>query len=191
MRSRTATVTALFSIDHSNTFNHRAVIPTQLMLYRSEAKEAVVDAPVTPLYLRNVIKVYISIMGTIVYLLWTAPGILWTTSSAAYACTVLTTWALYAVTVRSDPGYIEVPTSDAESSSDEPHPLTDSFLPVRTLYCKQRERYVATYDHFCSTMDTPIGERNLFRFYWLVLFTTVISAWSLLYARQSNSRQVQ
>ena len=46
-------------------------------------------------------------------------------------------------------------------------------LPFRAIYCKQVRRWVATYDHYCTVIGTPIGELNHGRFWWFVFWQTL------------------
>ena len=47
------------------------------------------------------------------------------------------------------------------------------FPPMRAGYCRDAGRWVATYDHFCPFLHTPIGERNHARFWWFLAAQTL------------------
>jgi hypothetical protein len=51
--------------------------------------------------------------------------------------------------------------------------------PMRTAYCKAAKRYVASYDHFCPFLNTPIGERNHARFWWFLLMELNSINWAI------------
>ena len=51
--------------------------------------------------------------------------------------------------------------------------------PMRTGYCKAAKRYVASYDHFCPFLNTPIGERNHARFWWFLLMEVNTINWAI------------
>ena len=70
----------------------------------------------------------------------------------------IATWALYACSVGSDPGYVPLQGADIESS--ESCALTAGWPPLRTRFCKEAGAWVAKYDHWCPLLNTPIGERN-------------------------------
>ena len=59
---------------------------------------------------------------------------------------------------------------------------------MRTSYCKPVGRFVATYDHFCPFLNTPVGERNHCRFlvlcaaqmatvWWAICITYTAVTW--------------
>lgn len=50
------------------------------------------------------------------------------------------------------------------------------FPPMRSHYCRAKERYVAKFDHFCNFLNTPIGERNHCLFWWFLFFETALIA---------------
>lgn len=52
--------------------------------------------------------------------------------------------------------------------------LEDGFPPMRTILCKAKGRHVAKFDHFCGFLNTPIGEKNHFRFWWFLLFESAL-----------------
>jgi len=53
------------------------------------------------------------------------------------------------------------------------------FPPMRSHYCRAKERYVAKFDHFCNFLNTPIGEKNHCLFWWFLLFETALICHSI------------
>lgn len=146
--------------------------------YKQQHEEEKADNEVgSKLYL----IIYFGTCSVCVALLYTAPGVEWNTRAAAsYAAVLLTTWVLFTVTFHTDPGYVEKPTN-----ADPNIP----FPPLRTVYCKEVGQYVATYDHFCVMIDTPIGEKNHCKFFCLVLSQTVLTIHSVALVHHSDSLQ--
>ena len=62
------------------------------------------------------------------------------------------------------------PLAFQESGEEESMLEWDSFPPMRTIYCKAKEKYVAKFDHFCMFLNTPIGEKNHCLFWRFLLF---------------------
>jgi len=52
-------------------------------------------------------------------------------------------------------------------------------FPYRTIYCRQTRRWVATYDHYCGMLSTPIGEKNHARFWFFLQMQTVTICWAI------------
>ena len=50
---------------------------------------------------------------------------------------------------------------------------------MRTGYCKAAKRWVASYDHFCPFLNTPIGERNHARFWWFLFSQANTLSWAI------------
>ncbi|GBG34080.1 Protein S-acyltransferase 10 [Hondaea fermentalgiana] len=48
-----------------------------------------------------------------------------------------------------------------------------SRVPMRAKFCRNSQRYVATYDHYCGVLGTCIGEKNHCRFWWFLLTHTL------------------
>ena len=58
---------------------------------------------------------------------------------------------------------------------DTKHPK----YPYRTIYCRQTRRWVATYDHYCGVLSTPIGEKNHARFWLFLQMQTIAVCWGI------------
>ena len=55
----------------------------------------------------------------------------------------------------------------------------DQWPPMRAKYCRAVKKWVATYDHYCPFLNTPIGERNRCRFWWFLFFQTQAVTWAI------------
>mmetsp|Transcript_11801 Transcript_11801/g.15322 ORF Transcript_11801/g.15322 Transcript_11801/m.15322 type:complete len:428 (+) Transcript_11801:133-1416(+) len=55
-----------------------------------------------------------------------------------------------------------------------------SRVPLRTKYCRQSQKFVAKYDHFCGVIGTCIGERNHFRFWLFLLGNTIMICYGVV-----------
>jgi hypothetical protein len=58
---------------------------------------------------------------------------------------------------------------------DTKHPK----YPYRTIYCRQVRRWVATFDHYCGVIETPIGEKNHARFWFFLQMQTICLCWAV------------
>jgi palmitoyltransferase len=115
----------------------------------------------------------------------------------------------------ADPSVVELALRDSGSDSDsddeeeeeedgqfvldvEPLELADAQLanvdpahvPLRAKYCRNSRRYVATFDHFCGVLGTPIGERNHWRF-WLFLAVHALGLSLLIHQVASGFRDTR
>ena len=53
------------------------------------------------------------------------------------------------------------------------------FPPMRAGFCRPAKQWVATYDHFCPFLCTPIGERNHCAFWWYLFWQTTAVCWGI------------
>ena len=51
--------------------------------------------------------------------------------------------------------------------------------PYRAIYCRQVRRWVATFDHYCGVIETPIGEKNHARFWFFLQMQTICICWAI------------
>jgi len=132
----------------------------------------------------------------VLVLLLTAPESHWSqTDLHQLLLFQLATWLLFALTLRSDPGYVTAAAGVAACTAndiEEQSALVGStvqsgllddrdaeafvwhkFPPMRAAFCKENKRFVALYDHWCPFVNTPIGERNHFRYWLLCLFQSL------------------
>ena len=58
---------------------------------------------------------------------------------------------------------------------DTKHPK----YPYRAIYCRQVRRWVATFDHYCGVIETPIGEKNHARFWFFLQMQTICLCWAI------------
>eukprot|EP00750_Incisomonas_marina_P008715 INCI15613.2.p1 GENE.INCI15613.2~~INCI15613.2.p1 ORF type:complete len:595 (-),score=96.82 INCI15613.2:52-1836(-) len=56
--------------------------------------------------------------------------------------------------------------------------IRDDF-PLRSHYCKQADRVVPKFDHYCTTLGTPIGERNHALFWMFLVAQSVLLVWAI------------
>lgn len=59
------------------------------------------------------------------------------------------------------------------------------FPPMRAILCKAKGQYVAKFDHFCAFLNTPIGEKNHFRFWWFLFSETCLILHSSIVIKSS------
>jgi hypothetical protein len=59
----------------------------------------------------------------------------------------------------------------------------DEFPPMRAVYCRAKEKYVAKFDHFCAILNTAIGERNHCLFWWFLLAQCCVISHTLTIAK--------
>ena len=52
-------------------------------------------------------------------------------------------------------------------------------LPLRSRWCRRSKRFVAKYDHFCTVMNTCIGERNHCTFWWYLFLQSLAAMWTI------------
>ena len=51
--------------------------------------------------------------------------------------------------------------------------------PYRAIYCRQVRRWVATFDHYCGVIETPVGEKNHARFWFFLQMQTICICWAI------------
>jgi len=56
--------------------------------------------------------------------------------------------------------------------------IADDF-PLRSRYCKQADRVVPKFDHYCTLLGTPIGERNHALFWMYLVAQSIIILWGI------------
>ncbi len=54
----------------------------------------------------------------------------------------------------------------------------DITMPLRSKHCFVSDRCIATFDHHCDTINTPIGERNHTRFYLFIVTQFMLLVYS-------------
>lgn len=57
--------------------------------------------------------------------------------------------------------------------------IDSSKIPLRAKYCRHSKKIVAKYDHYCAIIGTCIGEKNHCRFWWFLLFNTILLSYGL------------
>eukprot|EP00924_Labyrinthula_sp_SR-Ha-C_P009515 snap_masked-scaffold_2-processed-gene-26.8-mRNA-1 protein AED:0.77 eAED:0.77 QI:0/-1/0/1/-1/1/1/0/377 len=58
-------------------------------------------------------------------------------------------------------------------------------LPIRAKYCRRSKKIVYKFDHFCGILNTPVGERNHFRFIIFLFFNSILLIWGLKVSRSA------
>ena len=57
--------------------------------------------------------------------------------------------------------------------------LCDMQVPLRSYHCKECKHCVHKFDHHCSVIGTCIGERNHCRFWWMLLWHSILISFVL------------
>lgn len=72
---------------------------------------------------------------------------------------------------------------DVSMEDDERMLEWNEFPPMRAVYCRAKQKYVAKYDHFCAILNTAIGERNHCLFWWFLLSQCCVIWHTLIIAK--------
>ena len=83
----------------------------------------------------------------------------------------------------TQPGAQEEESETADNDDIESMLEWDEFPPMRAVYCRAKEKYVAKFDHFCAILNTAIGERNHCLFWWFLLAQCCVISHTLTIAK--------
>ncbi|KAK9867830.1 hypothetical protein WJX84_008366 [Apatococcus fuscideae] len=87
-------------------------------------------------------------------------------------------WWLYWSLYQSNPGFVTLGSGDVPSQGLQRQcPYCRCAPPLRSRHDHQTGRCVVKFDHFCSMLQTPIGDLNHARFWLFVVLQAFFAMW--------------